>query len=179
MDIWAELAWEPSVNAIHNSVGILRLEAGECTDVIIAREVESVIESTCYLPENSIRVIVENAWVTLRGEVEWEFQRNALTQSVSSLTGILGFSNQILIRPEVRCNIAKLDIESTIKQRASHDAQDIVVEVSGGRVTLSGQVSTRAEQDLARQSAWASPGVEQVIDNLTVVNANEGHSLDM
>jgi osmotically-inducible protein OsmY len=148
----------------------LRPETVQPSDFIIAREVESVIECTSYLPENSIHVIVENAWVTLLGDVEWEFQRNALTQSVSTIPAVRGISNQIVIRPEVSFNIVKLDIESVLKRRASDDAKNIGVGVVGGSVTLSGQVPTWSERDLLRQAAWASPGVQQVVDNLTVFN---------
>lgn len=84
------------------------------------------------------------------------------------LIGVTGVSNQILIKPKVSMRAVKSDIEAALMRGALLDAQNISVKVQGADVTLSGSVHSWSERDLARNSAWVTPGVRNVIDNLPV-----------
>lgn len=82
--------------------------------------------------------------------------------------GVTGISDQIVIKPRVSLSAVKSDIEAALQRRAHIDAQKISVKVQGADVTLSGSVHSWSQHDLATQSAWGTPGVRNVIDNMTV-----------
>ena len=138
------------------------------TDADIARSAENVLQWTTYLPKDHVKVMVESCWVTLSGVVDWEYQRQSATGAVRYLSGVTGVSDQIVIKPKVSLSAVKSDIEAALKRRAQADAQKISVEVRGPDVTLTGKVHSWSERDLARHSAWGTPGVRNVVDNMTV-----------
>jgi len=138
------------------------------TDADIARSVENILQWTTYLPKDSVKVMVENGWVTLSGDVEWEFQRQTASGAVRYLLGVKGLSNDIGIKRTASSSTIKSDIEAALKRRANADAKKISVAVRDGDVTLSGSVHSWSERDLARDSAWAAPGVRNVENNITV-----------
>ena len=138
------------------------------TDGDIARSAENVLEWSTYLPKNCVKVKVENGWITLSGEVDWQYQRTAAADAVRYLWGVTGVSDQILVKSKVSTSAVKSDIEAALKRRAHSDAQSIAVKVQGADVTLTGQVHSWSERDLARYAAWNTPGVRKVVDNITV-----------
>jgi len=137
-------------------------------DADIARSADSALEWTTYLPRNSIKIQVEGGWVTLDGDVEWEYQRRAALSAVRNLMGVKGINNNIVIKSKVTANGVKADIIDALKRRAITDSQKIVVDVNGADVTLSGTVDNWAERDLARHSAWSTAGVQNVQNNIIV-----------
>ena len=138
------------------------------TDADIARSAENVLEWTTYLPKDSVKVMVESGLITLSGEVDWEYQRQAVAKGVRYLMGVKGVSDQIVIKPKVSLSAVKSDIEAALKRRATTDAQKISVEVRGADVTLTGTVHSWSERDLAKHAAWGTPGVRNVVDNMTI-----------
>jgi len=138
------------------------------TDADIARSAESALQWTTFLPKDHVKLVVENGWITLSGNVDWEYQRQSAEGAVRYLMGVTGVSNQIVIKPKVSLSAVKSDIEAALKRRASADADKISVQVKGTDVTLTGTVSSWSERDLARESAWSTPGVRNVVDNMTV-----------
>jgi len=137
-------------------------------DADIARSADSALEWTTYLPRNAIKIQVEGGWVTLDGDVEWEYQRRAALSAVRNLMGVKGINNNIVIKSKVTANGVKADIIDALKRRAITDSQKIVVDVHGADVTLSGTVDNWAERDLARHSAWSTAGVQNVQNNIIV-----------
>ena len=135
-------------------------------DVDIARSAENVLQWTTYLPKDNVKVMVESGWITLTGEVDWEYQRKAAAGAVRNLIGVTGVSNQIGITSRANASSVKSDIEAALKRRANDDGRKITVEVRGGDVTLTGMVESWSERELARHSAWSSPGVRNVVDNM-------------
>lgn len=140
----------------------------ERTDADIARSVENTLEWTTYLPKDLVKVLVEKGWVTLSGQVEWEYQRRTAENAIRYLLGVTGVSNQIGIKPTVSLAVVRSDIEDALKRSAASEAKKIAVEVQGSSVTLSGSVHSWSERDTARQSAWRTPGVTHVTDNIAV-----------
>jgi len=138
-------------------------------DADIASSAENALQWTTNVPKDNIKIMVENGWITLSGEVDWEYQRQAATRSVRYLMGVTGVSDQIGIKVNASSGAVKSDIEAALKRRAQADAQKISVEVNGGDVTLTGMVHSWSERDLARQSAWGSAGVRKVFDNIVVM----------
>ena len=120
------------------------------------------------VPDQRITVEVENGLVTLKGEVDWYFQRAAAEANVRKLTGVVGVSNLITIKPSVTAKAIRAKIESALQRRAVKDARKISVEVDGGEVTLRGDVHCWAERENAELAAWAAEGVWQVNDEIRV-----------
>jgi len=137
-------------------------------DADIAHAADSVLHWMAHLPHDAIKVMVEGGWLTLSGEVDWEYQRQAATKAVGQLMGVLGVSDQIVLKHKVSRQVVKKDIEAALKRRAQHEAEQIEVSVLGGDVTLNGKVNSWAERDLAVNSAWSAPGVLSVKANIRV-----------
>lgn len=114
-------------------------------------------------------MLVERGWLTLSGDVEWQYQRQDAADSVRYLLGVTGVSNQITVKPSLSAGVVKSDIEAALKRRAGAHAKTIAVEVKGAAVTLTGTVHSWAERDLAMHSAWGSCGVRNVVDKMNLV----------
>ena len=138
------------------------------TDADIAEAAENVLEWTSSLPAGAVQVMVEGGWVTLSGDVDWQYQRQAATDSVRYLMGVTGVSDQIGIKPSLTATAVKSDIEAALKRTAIADANEISVAVQGGDVTLSGTVYSWNERNTATNSAWGTPGVRNVVDRMTL-----------
>ncbi len=138
-------------------------------DVDIARAASNVLQWSTYWAENQVKVVVEHGWVTLSGELDWDYQRKAAQRAVRGLMGVTGISNQIVVKPDAESAPEKSEIEAALKRRMHSDARHIVVDVDGADVTLSGTVHSWSERDAARSSAWSTPGVRNVSDSLNIV----------
>jgi osmotically-inducible protein OsmY len=158
------------VNALAVELQVKLSALGERTDADIARSVKSILGWSVALPEDPIKVSVEKGWLTLSGEVEWQYQRQDAAKRVRNLSGVTGVSNQISIRTPISsspsASIVKSSIEAALKRLSTSDGDEISVNVSGHDVTLTGAVHNWAERELAKRSAWGSPGVRRVVDNM-------------
>jgi len=115
-----------------------------------------------------VKVKAEKGWITLSGDVEWDYQRKGASDAIRHLMGVTGVSDEIAIKPRASVSAVKADIEAALKRHAKAEAQHITVEVHGSDVTLGGKVHTWSERELAASSAWATPGVRNVVDNITI-----------
>ena len=140
------------------------------TDVDVARSAENVLLWATDAAQGGVKVMVENGWITLSGEVDWDYQRQAAASAIRHLTGVRGVSCNIAVKPKVSSTAVKSDIEAALKRRAIHEAQKIGVEVHGTSVTLTGTAHSWSERELATHTAWGTPGVQYVVDEITVVN---------
>ncbi len=140
------------------------------SDADIGRAAENVLEWMTVLPKDGVKAMVEGGWVTLSGNVDWHYQRDAATSAVRNLMGVTGVSNEIAIAPRVSVNIVKSDIEAALKRHATTDTQNIVIDIDGTEVTLTGTVPTSAEHELVVHAAWGSAGVRNVKDYVIVAN---------
>ena len=138
------------------------------SDADIARTAENVLEWTTNWPKDHVKVMGENGWVTLSGEVDYEYQRQLASSAVRHLMGVIGVSNQVTIKSKLTSSTVKTDIELALKRRALTDAQEIMVTVNGSEVTLTGVVHSWSERDMVNDTVWNTPGVTDVNDHISV-----------
>jgi osmotically-inducible protein OsmY len=134
----------------------------------IAVEVLNAIEWNWRIPNNKIKALVEKGWVTLEGELHWNFQREAARDAVKNLTGVTGVTCNIKIKPEAHNAIEKREVERALERNWSINAKDIDVQVEGNTVTLTGTVSTWYQKNEAGRIAWNTPGIWAVDNQLEV-----------
>ena len=158
----------PGVKALAVEIEVKLPGSSERNDADIARAAESALKWDISVPSDRINVTVENGFLTLEGEVNWEYQRSAAKQAVQYLTGVKGVSNLITVKPKVAATDVKDKIEAAFKRNAILDASQIKVQADGGKVTLSGSVHSWAEREEAESAAWAAPGVNDVKDLIAI-----------
>jgi osmotically-inducible protein OsmY len=134
----------------------------------IATEVLNAIKWSWEVPNDKVKVKVEKGWVTLDGELHWNFQREATKNAVKNLMGVTGVTNNISIKAESHDKIEKEKVEHALNRNWSINTQDIDVAVSGTKVTLSGTVNSWYQKDEAGRIAWNTPGVWTVDNELEV-----------
>ena len=138
------------------------------SDADIARAVESALEWNSLVPDEKIRVMVEKGWVTLSGEVDWDYQRRHAVSSIRPLTGVVGVTDNMTLKPQVTPANITQRIQSALQRQAEREARDIRVSVSGHTVTLEGQVHSWPEAVAAQGAAWSAPGITSVVNHLRV-----------
>lgn len=156
------------VKALAVEIDVKMNGATQRTDADIARSVQNILEWNVFIPKDSVKVMIENGWVTLSGEVTADYQRRTAASSIRYLSGVTGVSNQIVLKPIVTVAVIKTDIEATLKRRASAEADAIHVNVHNHEVTLSGKANSLAERELVSRAVWDTPGVWKVTDNILV-----------
>jgi len=136
------------------------------TDADIIRSARDILQWTTDAPEGAVRMSVELGVITLSGTVAWEYQRQDAADAVRNLLGVKGVLNSITLKPDVSTSVSKTGIEAALKRSATADRESIKVAVNGSEVTLTGSVHSWSERNLAKESAWAAPGVRSVIDQM-------------
>lgn len=156
------------VKAVVNDLKVKLPTSDERTDVDIAQAAVHALEEHLNLPRNQIKVTVRDGWITLEGEVEWNYQKEEANSAVRYLTGVKGVINLITVRPVVEPMDVRQKIEEALKRIASLDAGRISVQAQGSKVILRGTVHSWAERDAAERAAWRAPGVAEVENLITV-----------
>jgi len=141
---------------------------GKTSDGDIATEVVNALKWNWRVPNDKVKVKVENGWITLQGQLQWNFEREAAIDAVKNLLGVTGVSNNITIRSEANEKIEKADIESALRRNWSIYDRDIDVKVSGHTATLSGTVDSWYQKTEAGRIAFNAPGVWSVDNELVV-----------
>jgi osmotically-inducible protein OsmY len=137
-------------------------------DPEIARDAVAAIKSRLPISWDRIKVIVKSAWITLEGEVEWNYQRQTAEEAVRAVKGVKGVTNSVVVKPRSEPTDIKKKIEEAFRRSAEIDAGRIQVETRGGEVILKGTVRSWAEREEAERAAWAAPGVVRVEDRIVV-----------
>jgi osmotically-inducible protein OsmY len=128
------------VKAVANDV-IVRLRPGNLpTDTEIAQAALSALKWNTMVPDETLTLTVSAGWVTLKGRVDWEYQRTAAANVIRDLSGVRGVTNGITLEPRAKITDVQAKIESALRRSAEVDARRIHVAVTDGKVVLSGNV---------------------------------------
>lgn len=147
----------------------VKLAAGyERTDADIAAAAERALEWNVLVPDDKVHPMVENGWVTLNGEVEWEYQGRAAEAAVRNLLGVTGITNQVVVKPKFTPGDIEKNIHDALLRQAEREAREIEVSVQGAQVMLNGKVRSFAERKAVQAAAWSAPGVASVTNNLRI-----------
>ncbi len=156
------------VKAVVEDILIKFNESWKKTEQELAKEVVNALKWRWEIPNDQVQVKVEKEWITLSGELNWNYQRDAAKKAASNVAGVLGVTNNISIKANSKADIEKKDIESALARNWSINDKDIQVDVSGTKVTLSGTVSSIYQKNEAERIAWNAPGVWNVDNKLEV-----------
>lgn len=138
------------------------------TDTEVAEAVVNALKWHTMIPEEKIKVSVEDGIVKLEGEVEWEYQRNQPTSAIENLTGVRSVTNLISVKPKITSSDIQQKINAAFQRSATIDSGKITAEVLGSRVTLRGKVRSFTEKEDAENAAWFAPGVTSVNSKLEI-----------
>jgi osmotically-inducible protein OsmY len=156
------------VAGVANDIEVRMPSVDERPDPEIARDAVAAIKSQLPISSEHIKVVVKNGWVTLEGQVEWQYQRSTAETAVRRIKGVKGVSNLIQLKPRAAPAEIKEKIQDAFKRNAEIDANRIMVETNGGEVILKGTVRSWIEREEAERVAWSAPGVTKVEDHIIV-----------
>ena len=135
-------------------------------DQIAARAV-SVLDWDVIVP-NAVKVKVSQGWITLSGEVDWEYQRRTAEADMRKLAGVKGVSNTITIKARVLPSDVSTKIHDALRRYADLEASGVRISIDAGKVKLEGKVHSWRERNAIEQAAWAAPGVKAVDDRVMI-----------
>jgi osmotically-inducible protein OsmY len=156
------------VQGIANDLEVHLPSDARRTDTDLVTSALKALEWDVQVPHQRVKVRASEGWLTLEGELDWQYQRAAAERCVRNLIGVRGVSNLIILSAKVTPMDLKKRIEESFKRHAELEARGIRVQAAGGRVTLDGAVHSVAERDEAERAVWAAPGVTTVEDHLVV-----------
>ncbi|MEA2782692.1 MAG: hypothetical protein QOK29_4236 [Rhodospirillaceae bacterium] len=137
-------------------------------DPEIVRDAIAAIASQLPAQAENIKVIAKAGWITLEGEVEWNYQRERAETAVRWLRGVKGITNLIRLKPQVAATEIKRKIAEALRRSAEIDASRVTVETDGHSIVLKGTVRSWAEREQAERAAWSAPGVTHVENRIVI-----------
>lgn len=156
------------VKAVVVNIEVHIPSVGKKTDVDIAQAVLNALKWNTSVPDKKIKVTVEDGWVTLEGEVEWEYQRTSAKNAVNTLLSVKGITNNIKVTSTVKAMDVKNKISDAFRRSATIDSDRIMISTEGNKVILKGKVRSFAEKKDAEYAAWLAPGVTKVENSIEI-----------
>jgi osmotically-inducible protein OsmY len=156
------------VKAVVNDLGVRLPSSSQRPDPEIARAAVQALTWNILVPHDRIQVIVEDGWVTLKGTVDWYYQKEEAERAVRNLTGVKGTSNLIQVSAKTTPTDVKKKISETLQRAAQFDADRITVEIDGHKAILKGTVRSYAELKDVERAVRNAPGINEVENQLTV-----------
>jgi osmotically-inducible protein OsmY len=156
------------VKAVANDIEVRLPSDGKRTDADLAAATVRALEWDAFIPVDQLDVTVSNGWVTLKGDLEWRYQKDDAERVVRRLTGVTGVTNLITVKPRLVASELKQKIEKALLRSVEMDAERITVEADGDAIILKGTVKSWAEREEAEREAWAAPGVASVDNRITI-----------
>ncbi|MFD0737886.1 BON domain-containing protein [Lysobacter koreensis] len=135
----------------------------------IAQRALNVLAWNVVVPKDSVHVKVQDGWVTLSGQLDWNFQREAAMADVRKLAGVSGVVNDMTLKPSVQAGDVKQRITDALKRHAEVEASHIQISVrDGGTVDIEGGVDNWDERQAVMRAVWSAPGVRAVSEHLLI-----------
>lgn len=156
------------VKAIAVEIDVIPAGIHQRSDTEIALAVEHALSWNTSVPQDRVKVTVEKGWVTLTGDLDWNFQRRAVERMVRPLKGVVGITDNIQLKTLPIPLKLQERIQEALTRQAMREARRIEVSVEGSEVTLRGHVHSWAEKNAAEGATWSAPGVVRVNNQLTV-----------
>ena len=156
------------VRAVANDIEVQLPTTTERTDSGVATAALNALKWSTAVPDENITLSVSKGWVTLEGNVEWNYQRESAEKAVEQLVGVKGVTNRISVSPHIKSREVKGEIKAALHRYADLEARNIEVDATDSTVTLKGQVRSWAERKEAENAAWMAPGVTQVKNEIVV-----------
>ncbi len=157
------------VKAIAEELKVRYASDAKTADHEIAKRIVDMFDWNSVIPENSIQVKVEKGWVTLTGKVDWNFQSQEARRVASTISGVIGVSNNVEVGNRANLADVRKRIEDAFKRQADLDARSVTVTLDGSKVNLGGKVHGWHERQVAERAAWNAPGITQVEDHIRIV----------
>jgi osmotically-inducible protein OsmY len=158
------------VKAIADEIKVKLPGTHQRTDTEIAHAAVNALRWDVQVPDDRIKTYVDDGWIVLEGEVDWQYQKWAAEDAVRKLTGVKGLSNLIAVKPKkVSTFEVGQKIKDSLRRHAERDAGKVTIEAKDGRVTLRGSVSSFTERKDAERAAWQAQGVTSVDDQIAVL----------
>jgi len=178
VDTYAKkLAAEKAAQRVHGvkvvavDIEVKPVKTGVKTDTEIAEAIKNALMWNSAVNEDRIEVKVDNGWVYLNGNVEWEYEKRTAESAIKNLLGVRGVTNNITIKSKfIDADEIKNKIAAAFSRNARLDANTIRVEVIGSNVSLKGTVRSWTEKEEAERIAWSSPGVLTVDNKIEIFN---------
>jgi osmotically-inducible protein OsmY len=156
------------VTALVEKIEVRYPSAYSKTNAEIAAEVLTALQARRDVPLDKVKVKVEAGWITLTGELTWNYQKEAAKDTIKYLTGVTGVTNKITIKSESMESVEKAGIEKALKRNWAFYDKNVQVQVSGHIATLTGTVDSLYQKNEAGSIAWNAPGVWTVDNKLLV-----------
>jgi osmotically-inducible protein OsmY len=156
------------VKGIVEEITVQLLHDGQRTDQELAAATLNALRWNSAIPDQNIKVEVENGWVTLEGHVDWQFQKDAAINAVKDIIGLKGVTNILNIQPRVNIPVIRDTIKKALERSADVEADKIQIETSGSKVILRGKARSWTERNEVERAAWSAPGVAEVEDDLVI-----------
>lgn len=156
------------VKAIAMEIEVIPAGVHQRSDTEIALAAEHALNWNTSVPQDRVKVAVEKGWVTLSGELDWNFQRRAVERMVRPLKGVVGITDNIKLKATPAPENLKERIQEALTRQVAREVRRIDVTVDGSKVTMTGRVHSWAERNAAEGATWSAPGVSHVINLLTV-----------
>ena len=157
------------VKAVANELTVALLQIYQRSDADIAKAAVDSLAWTVFVPHEKIKVSVERGWITLTGEVNWQFEIKNAEKAVRNLMGVKGVTNKLTVKSRILAQDVKAKIISEFERNAEIDAKNISVEIVGSKVILRGNVHSWREVQEAKHAAWSIPGVTEVENFLIII----------
>jgi osmotically-inducible protein OsmY len=150
------------VKAVAEEIKVVSNEDLDVCDEAIAARCLDVIRWNSAIPDERLQIKVQEGWVTLEGEVDWQYQKEAAQSAVRKLAGVVGINNMLILKPKETPENIKERIEAALARNAALDTRKLRVTVDGKTVKLEGHVHQWLERKAAENAAWSIPGVTHV-----------------
>ncbi|MBS1688083.1 MAG: BON domain-containing protein [Bacteroidetes bacterium] len=156
------------VSAIAEDIEVRLGLDDERNDTEIAEAALDALKWNSNVPNDRIKIKVENGWLILEGEADWQYQKDAAANAVRDITGVKGISNLVMLAPKADVSVIEKNIRRALQRSADIEANNIDIRTVGNKVIIKGKARSWAERSEIERAAWSSPGVTEIEDDLLI-----------